>query len=125
METKRIKSFRTRLNKKSYEEIVGIAVKQYSNIISLRGILDAKTSKIMSLCAKINNYIRRTEDITANIESLKVELENIKKDNALFAVTIDEKDDIIIEKDTTINKLQIAVYSMAIVICGLVGYIIC
>lgn len=118
METKRIKTFRTRLSKKSYEDIVNTAVKQYTYIISLRGILDANTSKIMSLCAKVNDYQHRMDTIVTDAEALKIQIENAEKTNAELYVKINEK-------DATINKLEIAVYSMAIIICVLIVYIIC
>lgn len=118
METKRIKTFRTRLSKKSYEELVSIAVKQYKRIIALTGANNALERKIKNTNANVDAAINKLDAQIAEIEKFRIRVKNAEKDNAELYVEINEK-------DATINKLQIAVYSMAIVICGLIVYIIC
>lgn len=118
METKQTKSFRTRLSKKSYEELMNIAVKQYKRIVALTGANKALERKIKNTTAKVDATINKFDAQNAEVNNLRIRIENAEKNNAELYVEINEK-------DATINKLQIAVYSMAIVICGLIVYIIC
>jgi len=118
METKRIKTFRTRLNKKSYEEVISIAVKQYKRIIALTGANNALERKIKNTIANVDVIVNKLNAQNAEVNNLRIRVENAEKTNAELYVEINEK-------DATINKLQIAVYGMAIVICALIGYIIC
>ena len=118
METKRFKAFRTRLSKKSYEELISIAVKQYKRIIALTGANNSLERKIKNTNAKVDATINKLDAQIAEVENFRIRVENAEKDNAELYVEINEK-------DATINKLQIAVYSMAIIICGLIVYIIC
>ena len=118
METKQTKSFRTRLSKKSYEEVVSIAVKQYKRIIALTGANNSLERKIKNTNAKVDATINKLDAQIAEVNNFRIRVENAEKDNAELYVEINEK-------DATINKLQIVVYSMAIVICGLIVYIIC
>lgn len=118
METKRIKTFRTRLSKKSYEELLNIAVKQYKRIIALTGANNSLERKIKNTTAKVDATINKFDAQNAEANNLRIRIENAEKTNAELYVEINEK-------DATINKLQIAVYSMTVVICLLIGYIIC
>ena len=118
METKQTKSFRTRLSKKSYEEIVGIAVKQYKRIIALTGANNSLERKIKNTIANVDVITNKLAAQNAEVSNLRIRVENAEKTNATLYLDVNEK-------DATINKLQIAVYSMAIVICGLIVYIIC
>ena len=118
METKQTKSFRTRLSKKSYEEIISIAVKQYKRIIALTGANNSLERKIKQATVNMNRISDKLDAQNAEVTNIRIRVENAEKTNAELYVEINEK-------DTTINKLQIAVYSMAIVICALIVYIIC
>ena len=118
METKRIKTFRTRLTKKSYEEVVNTAVKQYKSIITLTGENNALERRIKYATVNIDRISNKLHVQNAEVNNIRIKVENAEKTNAELYVRINEK-------DSTINKLQIAVYSMAIIICALIVYIIC
>lgn len=118
METKRIKTFRTRLSKKSYEEIVSIAVKQYKRIIALTGANNSLERRIKNTIATADVIENKLAAQNAEVNNIRIRVENAEKTNAELHVEINKK-------DATINKLQIAVYSMAVVICLLTCYIIC
>ena len=88
METKRIKTFRTRLGKKSFEQLVNLAVKQYKSIITLTEENNALEKRIKYATVNIDRMSNKLNAQNAEVNNIRIRVENTEKTNAELYVDI-------------------------------------